>query len=159
MFLNLYSLQGSNSKHYFLPWENSLINNSVLEINNIIVRREDHDEGSRRNWQKAPPFNTRGEVSDLSRRNNCQSQSRGNTREDIETPDANLSLGMRQLNGVNTQRSNKRCGRVGHVFWGRFKAILVQKEGYLLELCRYMVLNSVRWNSLLILKSGSGAVI
>lgn len=62
----------------------------------------------------------------------------------IETPDANLSVGMRQLNGVYTQRFNRRHGRVGHVFQGRFKAILVERESYLLELCRYVVLNPVR---------------
>lgn len=62
----------------------------------------------------------------------------------IETPDANLSLGMRQLNGVYTQRFNRRHGRVGHVFQGRFKAILVDRDCYLLELARYIVLNPVR---------------
>ncbi len=62
----------------------------------------------------------------------------------IETPDANLSAGMRQLNGVYTQRFNRRHGRVGHVFQGRFKGILVERDSYLLELCRYVVLNPVR---------------
>ncbi len=62
----------------------------------------------------------------------------------IETPDANLSRGMRQLNGVYTQASNRHHNRVGHVFQGRFKGILVQKESYLLELARYIVLNPVR---------------
>ena len=62
----------------------------------------------------------------------------------IETPDANLSIGMRQLNGIYTQKYNARHKRPGHVFSGRFKAILVDKENYLLELCRYVVLNPVR---------------
>lgn len=62
----------------------------------------------------------------------------------IETPDGNLSKGMRQLNGVYTQTSNKHHNKVGHVFQGRYKAILVQKESYLLELARYIVLNPVR---------------
>ncbi|MEE8364559.1 MAG: transposase [Gammaproteobacteria bacterium] len=62
----------------------------------------------------------------------------------IETPDGNLSKGMRQLNGVYTQTSNRNNNRVGHVFQGRYKAILVQKESYLLELSRYIVLNPVR---------------
>lgn len=62
----------------------------------------------------------------------------------IETPEANLARGMRQLNGVYTQRFNRRHRRVGHVFQGRYKAILVQKEAYLLELARYVVLNPVR---------------
>lgn len=62
----------------------------------------------------------------------------------VETPDANLSKGMRQLNGVYTQRFNRSHHRVGHVFQGRFKGILVQKDAYLLELTRYVVLNPVR---------------
>jgi putative transposase len=62
----------------------------------------------------------------------------------VETPDGNLSKGMRQLNGVYTQLSNRYHGKVGHVFQGRYKAILVQKENYLLELARYIVLNPVR---------------
>jgi REP element-mobilizing transposase RayT len=62
----------------------------------------------------------------------------------IETPDANLSRGMRQLNGVYTQTFNRAHGRAGHVFQGRYKAILVEKESYLLELSRYIVLNPVR---------------
>lgn len=62
----------------------------------------------------------------------------------IETPDANLQVGMRQLNGVYTQQFNRRHAHVGHVFQGRYKAILVDKDSYLLELCRYIVLNPVR---------------
>lgn len=62
----------------------------------------------------------------------------------IETPDANLQAGMRQLNGVYTQQFNRKHGRVGHVFQGRYKAILIDKDSYLLELCRYVVLNPVR---------------
>lgn len=62
----------------------------------------------------------------------------------IETPDANLSSGMRQLNGVYTQRFNRRHKRVGHVFQGRFHAVLVQKGSHLLEITRYVVLNPVR---------------
>ena len=62
----------------------------------------------------------------------------------VETPEPNLSRGMRQLNGVFTQRTNRRHGRVGHVFQGRYKSILVEREAYLMELCRYVVLNPVR---------------
>ena len=62
----------------------------------------------------------------------------------IETPKANLALGMRQLNGVYTQRFNRTHHRVGHVFQGRYKAILVERDAYLLELSRYVVLNPVR---------------
>lgn len=64
----------------------------------------------------------------------------------IETPDANLSRGMRQLNGVYTQKYNWRHSKTGHIFQGRYKSILVEKENYLLELCRYVVLNPVRAN-------------
>lgn len=62
----------------------------------------------------------------------------------IETPQANLSRGMRQLNGTYTQAINRWHQRVGHLFQGRFTAILVEKEAHLLELCRYVVLNPVR---------------
>ena len=62
----------------------------------------------------------------------------------VETPEANLSKGMRQLNGVYTQQFNRRHGVVGHLFQGRFKGILVERDAYLLELSRYVVLNPVR---------------
>lgn len=51
---------------------------------------------------------------------------------------------MRQLNGVYTQGFNRKHRRVEHVFQGRYKAILVHKDSYLLELARYIVLNPVR---------------
>ena len=62
----------------------------------------------------------------------------------IETPDANLSRGMRQLNGVYTQGFNCRHRKVGHLFQGRFKGILVERDSYLLELARYVVINPLR---------------
>jgi len=62
----------------------------------------------------------------------------------IETPEGRLSQGMRQLNGIYTQAYNRRHQRVGHIFQGRYKAILIQKESHLLEVCRYVVLNPVR---------------
>ncbi len=62
----------------------------------------------------------------------------------IETPQAHLSRGMQLLNGVYTQWFNRRHKRVGHLFQGRFKGILVEKDNYLLELARYIVLNPVR---------------
>ena len=62
----------------------------------------------------------------------------------LETPEPNLSHGMRQLNGITTQRFNRRHGRTGHLYQGRFHGILVQKERHLLELCRYVALNPVR---------------
>lgn len=58
----------------------------------------------------------------------------------VETPDGNLSQGMRQLNSVYSQYFNRRHRQAGHVFQGRFKGILVQKESYLIELARYIVL-------------------
>jgi putative transposase len=51
---------------------------------------------------------------------------------------------MLQLNGVFTQSMNRKHHRVGHLFQGRYKTILVDKDVYLLELCRYIVLNPVR---------------
>lgn len=62
----------------------------------------------------------------------------------LETSEANLAQGIRQLNGVYAQYFNRRHGLVGHLFQGRYGAILVDKETYLLELARYIVLNPVR---------------
>ncbi|MCK9609439.1 MAG: transposase, partial [Methylomonas sp.] len=62
----------------------------------------------------------------------------------IETNAPTLSKGMKRLNGTYTQYFNRQHNRVGHVFQGRFKAILVEKDCYLLELARYIVLNPVR---------------
>jgi len=62
----------------------------------------------------------------------------------VETPDANLSRGMRQLNGIYTQKFNWKRKKTGHLFQGRYKAILVDRDEYLLELARYMMLNPVR---------------
>lgn len=62
----------------------------------------------------------------------------------VETPEANLAQGMRQLNGVYTQYVNRQHQRVGHVFQGRYKAILVERDAHLLEVARYVVLNPVR---------------
>ena len=62
----------------------------------------------------------------------------------VETPDSNLSKGLSYLNSVYTQRFNRKHSRVGHVFQGRYKAILVEKDTYLQELSRYIILNPVR---------------
>ena len=62
----------------------------------------------------------------------------------IETPEPNLVAGMQRLSGIYTQAFNRRHRRVGHLFQGRYKAILVDKDAYLLELCRYIVLNPIR---------------
>ncbi len=62
----------------------------------------------------------------------------------VETLRANLSLGMRQLNGLYCRRFNRVHGRSGHLFQARYGAILVEKERHLLALSRYIVLNPVR---------------
>ncbi len=62
----------------------------------------------------------------------------------VETAQPNLSAGMRQLNGRHSQAFNHCHQREGHLFQGRYKAILVEREAYLLEVCRYVVLNPVR---------------
>ena len=62
----------------------------------------------------------------------------------IRTREANLSRLMRHINGVYTQTFNRRHQLTGHLFQGRFKAILVDSDSYLLEVCRYVDLNPVR---------------
>jgi len=62
----------------------------------------------------------------------------------IETPNANLGKGMRQLNGVYTQRFNRIHQQTGHLFQGRYKAVVVEADSYFLEVVRYVVLNPVR---------------
>lgn len=62
----------------------------------------------------------------------------------VRTPSPTLSRAVRQLNGVHAQRFNRRHDRDGHLFGGRFKAVLVQTDGHLLELARYVALNPVR---------------
>ncbi len=48
----------------------------------------------------------------------------------VETPDGNPAKGMRHLNGVYTQATNRRHTRMGHLFQGRFPGILVDKDRY-----------------------------
>lgn len=62
----------------------------------------------------------------------------------VETPQPNLSAGMRQLNGVFTQRYNRSHQRCGHLFQARYKAVLVEAESHLLEVVRYIARNPVR---------------
>lgn len=62
----------------------------------------------------------------------------------IETPEGNLSKVMHYINGSYTNYVNRRRGRSGHLFQGRYKAILIDKDNYLLELSRYVHLNPVR---------------
>jgi REP element-mobilizing transposase RayT len=57
---------------------------------------------------------------------------------------ANLSAAMRRVNSVYALWWNRRHGHVGHVFQGRFKDQIVDRESYLLALTRYVVLNPVR---------------
>lgn len=64
----------------------------------------------------------------------------------LETPDGNISQIMRDLNGNYTQAFNQIYERVGHLFSGRFKSFVIEKESYLLEVARYIVLNPVRAN-------------
>jgi len=74
----------------------------------------------------------------------------------IETPEANISRVMRHINGIYTQRYNRLSSTDGPLFRGRFKAILVDSEAYLLQLNRYihknpiifdMPLEEYRWSS------------
>ncbi len=62
----------------------------------------------------------------------------------LETPEPNLSAGMHLLNGSYTGYFNVRHRRVGHLFQGRFKAHLIEEEGYFTEISRYIHLNPVR---------------
>jgi putative transposase len=61
-----------------------------------------------------------------------------------ETPLANLSAVMHSVNGAYTTYFNKKRNRSGHLFQGRYKAILIEKDAYLLELSRYIHLNPVK---------------
>lgn len=51
---------------------------------------------------------------------------------------------MRQFNSVYTQAFNRWHGRMGHMLQGQFKSIVVDRDAYLLELCKYIVLTPVR---------------
>jgi putative transposase len=62
----------------------------------------------------------------------------------VHTRRANLSRLMQHINGVYTQTYNARHAKVGHLFQGRFKGILVDENAYLLEVCRYVDLNPLR---------------
>jgi putative transposase len=62
----------------------------------------------------------------------------------IQTPEPNLSRGMQWLNGSYAGWFNDRHERCGHLFQGRFKAFLIEKESYFTEVLRYVVLNPVR---------------
>lgn len=62
----------------------------------------------------------------------------------LQTAQANLSALMHCVNSVYCSTFNRRHGRCGHLFEGRFKALHVDRDAYLLEVCRYVELNPVR---------------
>ena len=62
----------------------------------------------------------------------------------VQTLEPNLSRGMHWLNGAYAGWFNRTYGRSGHLFQGRFKAFLIDKEAYFAEVLRYVVLNPVR---------------
>ncbi len=62
----------------------------------------------------------------------------------VHTSRANLSQLMHHFNGVFNQKFNRRHSKVGHLFQGRFKAVLIDRDAYLLAVCRYVELNPVR---------------
>jgi len=62
----------------------------------------------------------------------------------VETPEGNLSKGMQWLGQSYASFVNRRHGRVGHLYQGRFRSVLVEQARYLHELTRYIHLNPVR---------------
>ena len=62
----------------------------------------------------------------------------------LESARFRLSAGMQRLNGVYAQSFNKRHGRHGHLFGGRFGSRVIEGDAYLQAVCEYVVLNPVR---------------
>lgn len=62
----------------------------------------------------------------------------------VQTPEANISRSMRHINGVYTQRFNRKHGFDGQLFRGRYKSILIDADSYLLQLVRYIHRNPVK---------------
>lgn len=62
----------------------------------------------------------------------------------IRTPEGNISRFMRHVNGVYTQRFNRKYKRDGSLFRGRFKAILIQADEYLTQVVKYIHNNPVK---------------
>lgn len=62
----------------------------------------------------------------------------------VRTPQPNLARGMRDLNGVYAQAFNRRYGRCGHLFQGRYRAVLIESDEHLLTAVAYIVRNPVR---------------
>jgi REP element-mobilizing transposase RayT len=59
----------------------------------------------------------------------------------LQTRQPNLSRLMRHINGAYTQAYDRRYRKVRHLFQDRFKAVLVDVDAYLLDVCRYVDLN------------------
>ena len=64
----------------------------------------------------------------------------------IQTPNGDLSSGMRDLNGIYTQLYNQKHQTTGHILEGRYKAFVIEQGDYFLEVLRYTVLNPIRAN-------------
>jgi REP-associated tyrosine transposase len=64
----------------------------------------------------------------------------------VQTPAAHLSRSMRHINGVYTQRYNRRKNIDGQLFRGRYKCVLVEEDSHLLEILRYIHRNTLRAN-------------
>ncbi len=62
----------------------------------------------------------------------------------LHTPDGNIARCMRHINGVYTQRYNRRHKKDGQLFRGRYKAVLIDGDNYLLEVLRYIHTNSIK---------------
>lgn len=62
----------------------------------------------------------------------------------VQTPEADLALGMHRLNSAHANFFNRRHDHVGHLFQSRYAAELIESESHLLKACRYVVLNPVR---------------
>jgi len=64
----------------------------------------------------------------------------------LETPEPNLVAGMKWLQGTYTQRFNRRHNLGGHLFQGRYKALVIEDEesGYFLQISSYIYLNPIR---------------
>jgi REP element-mobilizing transposase RayT len=62
----------------------------------------------------------------------------------LESLRVRLSEGMQWLNGIYAQSFNKRYGRNGHLFGGRFGSRVIEDEDYLHTVCEYVLLNPVR---------------
>ncbi len=61
----------------------------------------------------------------------------------VETPKANLAVGMHRLHSPYAQAFNRRHGKVGHVFQGRYGAVRVTTDAYFLTVVRYIAVNPV----------------